>query len=283
MEQQEGKLKSLTIQEKLELIAIVESGRSVKDVAEEYAVNRNTLHYIFKNRDKIRDGVNAQPGISGFKRIKKTKCPELEKLVLDFMYESRAKGEKLSGSSIKAMALEFATELQVENFYASNGWLFAFFKRNQITISEFNRSVGPPNSTSPKVIETVRTITNEEIYDEDDQTDNSVIPKNEFEMVQIEEVTYDYNTNNNCSDLFETQIVQEEEEEEEAAREEVESDISWHNWCRMCGDCETLPELDVQITEIVQQLLYVSEILKFFTQIPSIYQNIFPDSTRGDH
>lgn len=69
-EQSEGKLKSLTLEEKLKLINLVESGRSVKEVAEEHGVNRNTLHYILKSRTRIRENVEANPGISSFKRIK---------------------------------------------------------------------------------------------------------------------------------------------------------------------------------------------------------------------
>lgn len=70
LEPTEGKLKSLTLEEKIKLIDQVEGGRSVKDVAEEHGVNRNTLHYILKNRSKIRDNISANPGISTFKRIK---------------------------------------------------------------------------------------------------------------------------------------------------------------------------------------------------------------------
>lgn len=70
LEPTEGKLKSLTLEEKMKLIDLVEGGRTVKEVAEEHGVNRNTLHYILKNRSKIRENISANPGISGFKRIK---------------------------------------------------------------------------------------------------------------------------------------------------------------------------------------------------------------------
>jgi hypothetical protein len=53
MDETQTKSKSLTILEKLEIIEMVENGRSVKEVAEETGINRNTLHYILKNRDKI--------------------------------------------------------------------------------------------------------------------------------------------------------------------------------------------------------------------------------------
>lgn len=56
-----GKMKSLTIQEKLVIIDMVESGKSIKDVSEETGINRNSLHYILKNRSKIREEVGKNP------------------------------------------------------------------------------------------------------------------------------------------------------------------------------------------------------------------------------
>lgn len=62
MEQQSsGKMKSLTIQEKLSIINMVENGKSLKEVAEELSINRNTLHYILKNREKIKAEIGKKP------------------------------------------------------------------------------------------------------------------------------------------------------------------------------------------------------------------------------
>ena len=272
MEQQEGKLKSLTLQEKLELITIVEDGRSVKDVAEEYAVNRNTLHYILKHKDTIRENLDARPGISNCKRIKKTKCPELEKRVLNYMYESRERHEKLSGSSIKAMALELASELEVENFSASNGWLFSLFKRHQITISEFNKGIksmvdSQKSSTcnsvneSKLLVETIVEPSPDDTFVESPTFHETESTKPEYELV----TSYDYNTSTNCNDYFETEIVNEDDHEERLIEEDVqETEPLWRSWCRMCGGCDATQRIDDDKIEIVQQLLNVSRKLKYF-------------------
>lgn len=55
------KMKSLTIQEKLEIIELVERGKTIKDISEETGINRNSLHYILKNRNKIREEVCKNP------------------------------------------------------------------------------------------------------------------------------------------------------------------------------------------------------------------------------
>lgn len=269
MEHHEGKLRSLTILEKLELISIVESGRSIKDVAEEYSVNRNTLHYILKNKDTIKANAKTWPGIATSKRIKKSKCPELEKRVLEFMYASRERNEKLSGSSIKAMALELATELQVENFSASNGWLFSLFKRNQITISEFNKgidtSVKPKKVQMDQRVTTVVTTVHEELHEDNIEAETSEryeeikyrsdesTPKGEYEMENFE-----YTTSDSCNELFETEIVEEEEPEERIIEEITESDSSWRNWCRICGGCGEMQVIDADKIEICQFIFSVS-------------------------
>ena len=260
MEHSSGKLKSLTLVEKLKLIEIVEMGRAVKDVAEEFAINRNTLHYILKNRDKIREGIIANPGIAGFKRIKQTKSPELEQRVLEYMLESRANDQKLSGSIIKTVALEFAAELGVANFAGSNGWLHSFFKRNKINISDFNKGVDPyseasitdPNKTNEyinqnqhdSVTEKTQLWANESNIDEDYQDNN-----------ESEEHA------NNTEDDYTIEMIDEELEESldsSQIQEDHLDDVAWKNWCRLCGKCETMTETEPQITEIVHNLLNVS-------------------------
>lgn len=268
MEQQEGKLRSLTLQEKLELITIVEDGRSVKDVAEEYAVNRNTLHYILKHKDTIRKNLDARPGISNCKRIKKTKCPELEKRILDYMYESRERQEKLSGSSIKAMALELASELEVENFSASNGWLFSLFKRHQITISQFNKGIKSMGDSQN--LSTCNSVNDSKLLEETIVTTPDTFVEaettfHEAETTKPEYENFDFNTNTSCNDFFETEVVNEDDQEERLIEEDVqESDPVWRSWCRMCGEYDAAQRIDEEKIEIVQQLLNVSQSFKKF-------------------
>lgn len=56
-----SKMKSLTIQEKLEVIEMIENGKTIKEVTESSGINRNSLHYILKQRNKIREEVNKNP------------------------------------------------------------------------------------------------------------------------------------------------------------------------------------------------------------------------------
>lgn len=61
MEKVATKLKSLTLKQKNDLIQLIEQGKSIKDVAQEMGISKNTLHYIYKNRDRYKVAVTNQP------------------------------------------------------------------------------------------------------------------------------------------------------------------------------------------------------------------------------
>lgn len=63
MSSQHSKLNSLTIREKIDFIDLIESGRSIANVAKEMRINRNTLHYIYKNKNKIKAEIFKTPVI----------------------------------------------------------------------------------------------------------------------------------------------------------------------------------------------------------------------------
>lgn len=238
----EGKLKSLTLQEKVRLINLVESGGHVKEIAEMYGVNRNTLFYILKNREKIRDSISTNPGLPNYKRIKTTKSPELERRVLEFMMLQRSQNQKLSGGIIKNQALEIASELKVENFGASNGWLCSFFKRNNISIAEFNRGADP--FAEQKQIEY------EEYYEEVDQGKVEPLLKHEA-GIRLEAVaTIEFEHEEVDSYMLEAEV-------EEEAVEEFDPP-AWLEWCRVCGNRETLDKVDSEVAEYANRVFKVS-------------------------
>lgn len=55
------KLKSLTIQEKIDIIDSIDNGKYVRQVSDELGISKNTLHYIYKNKEKIRSEALNKP------------------------------------------------------------------------------------------------------------------------------------------------------------------------------------------------------------------------------
>lgn len=74
----------------------------------------------------------------------------------------------------------------------------------------------------------------------------------------IQGIDYEYEHQDDSQELeeeFQIEMI-EDEQADEASYES--DDPPWQSWCRLCGNCETLPVLEVQHAEIVQQLLFVS-------------------------
>lgn len=159
-----------------------------------------------------------------------------------FRYDSQEKCIRLSGSIIKTVALEIASELNIPNFAASNGWLFSFFKRNNITISEFNKGqlysmIRAQRESSP----VVHCIVDDEAVEIQFAKQES---DEEIEMVFEEETSEEAEGEEDEIHYYEESIVVQE--------------ASWRSWCRVCGNRETQPELEFQHSEIMKQLYLVS-------------------------
>lgn len=258
MSKSTGKLKSLTLEEKMKLIELVEDGKSVRDVAEEYGINKNTLHYILKHRDKIRDGLCLKPNVLGRKRIKDAKFPELEQRVIDFMEQSRRKKQKLSGNIIKAVALEIAAEADAVNFAASNGWLFSFFKRNSITISEFNKGLDPYSQDKLSNMQPTENFSEASIQNIEEKIEYD--EESDINVEHLENVEYAFPSENEYSEeTFEAEKVSENQiADEQFEMEDKPMESPWRNWCRMCGCIDSTIELDLQSEPHFKQLLNVS-------------------------
>lgn len=150
--------------------------------------------------------------------------------ILNLLHESREKGEKMTGSIIKAIALEEALKMNINNFAASNGWLFSFFKRNAISINDFNKV----DSSGSKDL----------IYYEAPKTSDIKITQKLSSDIDVV-VKEDYVV----SDVFECIEAEEEELPEYTGQ--------WKNWCRFCGNEESLPELDSNQFDIIQRIFDV--------------------------
>lgn len=137
------KWQGITVETKLQLIEEYENGKSKKAISEKYKIGRNTLHYIFKHRDKFKDVKNNQSTLKA-KRIRDVRHPELDQRIAEGVHNIKERGEKVTGNLIKTFALTAAKDLNIRGFSASNGWLSSFLKRHQIRLSEFNSETSAP-------------------------------------------------------------------------------------------------------------------------------------------
>lgn len=152
------KRKKLSIEEKISVIEAVKRGSSQRSVAKLFDVSKTQVQHIIATKDELllehQESMNSNTPKP--KRHRKTNNEEINEATLNWFYERKANHLPLSGSMLQEKALELARQLNNQTFKASNGWLHAFIRRNNIVLKECAGSVAnvtdagetPSNSTS---------------------------------------------------------------------------------------------------------------------------------------
>lgn len=130
-----SKRKSLCIDEKAFLIRAIEAGETKSDVGKRFGFSRSTVSTIWKNREKI---LQAEESGKFSKKLKRPKYENLDQAMLSWFHRQRQNNMPVSGPIIKAKAEEFAKELRLMTFKASEGWLGKFKQRHHINYGKAN-------------------------------------------------------------------------------------------------------------------------------------------------
>ncbi|KAG7296602.1 hypothetical protein JYU34_020412 [Plutella xylostella] len=123
------KRKSLGIDEKVLLIRAIETGEKISDVGKRFGFSRSTVSTIWKNREKI---LQAEGAGKSSKKLKKPKYEDLDQAIITWFHRQRQNNMPISGPLLKAKAENFAEELGLTSFKASEGWLGKFKQRHHI-------------------------------------------------------------------------------------------------------------------------------------------------------
>lgn len=140
-----GKRKSIDLKTKLLIIAEVTKGRKYKEIKKQFNVSKSTISEIYKDREKYEES-NAG---SDVKRFRASNFPEVEMACLEWLKLVRAKNLPVSGPVLMEKAKEFAEELGINEFAASDGWLSKFKSRHSLV---FKAVVGESGSVTEEQI-----------------------------------------------------------------------------------------------------------------------------------
>ena len=136
------KRKKLSIEEKISVIEAVNKGSSQRSVAKLFDVSKTQVQHIIATKDELlleyQQSMNSSTPKP--KRHRKTNNEEINEATLNWFYERKAKNLPLSGSMLQEKALELARQSNNLTFKASNGWLHAFIRRNNIVLKECSGS-----------------------------------------------------------------------------------------------------------------------------------------------
>ena len=126
--------KELSLEKKIELIKA--SGKKPKrtqeQLGEEFGIGRSTVSGILRKRESYQKQWEENRSRKRQRLNKSTRLDSLNKLVFDFFCKARSKNIPVSGPMMQKKALEFANELEIEDFHASNGWLTKWKDRYNI-------------------------------------------------------------------------------------------------------------------------------------------------------
>ncbi|KAL4091479.1 hypothetical protein QTP88_026166 [Uroleucon formosanum] len=124
---------SIDLKTKQLILVEVEKGTLPKTkIAEKFGIPKSTLSTIIKNKDKIDEAV-ALGSTNSTKRLRKPMLEDVEKELLKWFKEARDSNIPLSGALVREKAKEICTSNGVEHMACSDGWLWRFQKRYNIS------------------------------------------------------------------------------------------------------------------------------------------------------
>ena len=143
------KPQAISIETKKEILAQLDSGTRQCDIAKKYGMSSSTVATILKYRSKI-ENVDCQPSR---KRMRCStvaeKGEELDEALFKWFKQARSLNIPISGPILLTQADQIATELGIDDFVPSNGWLHRFKGRKGISckvISGESASVTPEST-----------------------------------------------------------------------------------------------------------------------------------------
>jgi hypothetical protein len=131
-----GKRKVLTLEQRVQVVKMLDAGKSCRKVAEEMGCGKTQIQAIAKDKISILDEWE-KGGNSDLKYVKrrKTTYEALNQLVWDWFCAARSKNVPISGKMIQEKAIILALEMGHDDFSASNGWLESWKTRHNVKLA----------------------------------------------------------------------------------------------------------------------------------------------------
>lgn len=125
------KMNVLSLEDRISVINESKKGRSQRDLANQFNCGKSQIQNCLANRERFlkewEENVNKSK-----KKSRWQPNEEINSAVFEWFNRARAKGLPVTGPMLQEKALKFASDLQVVNFTASNGWLDRFRMRHNI-------------------------------------------------------------------------------------------------------------------------------------------------------
>ncbi|XP_074947037.1 tigger transposable element-derived protein 4 [Phalacrocorax aristotelis] len=121
--------KSISIEEKIDIISAVESGKKKADIAAKYGIKKNSLSSIMKNKEKVLEAFETLRFDPKRKRLRTAFYTDLEEALMKWYRIAQCLNVPVNGPMLRLKANDFARKLGHSDFKCSNGWLDRFKSR----------------------------------------------------------------------------------------------------------------------------------------------------------
>ena len=133
----QSKRKDLSVAEKLKVIDALTQKKTQMEVAKEFGISQTQVSRISGKRDEIRQKAKENTNITR-KRQRTGKSADVETALLRRFEQMRAKGAPVNGPLLKEKAESLAESLGVPGFEASNGWLYRWKERHNLSYKKMH-------------------------------------------------------------------------------------------------------------------------------------------------
>lgn len=123
---------SLTITEKLALLAEVEKGRKKVDICREYGIPSSTLSTYMNHKDVYLTAVRENRCEA--KRLRASHKEDLSRALLRWYHQTSALGSPPNGPQLQSKAEELARHLGYEDCTVSSTWIYRFRSRHSLNV-----------------------------------------------------------------------------------------------------------------------------------------------------
>jgi hypothetical protein len=141
------------LETKLEILKDVDNREEYDKIVQKYGLkNKSTISDIVRQMEKLLGlSVNLdKKSLKSVKRNRVSNYEDLDKALYLWFEATRRQGADITGHILRAQALYFAEQLNLNNFKGSNGFIDGFVKRHNI---KFNTKSGESESVSEETIE----------------------------------------------------------------------------------------------------------------------------------
>ena len=129
----------VTLEKKLDVIRMLEDGKSQRSVSSVFNIPKSTIADIWKQRAKITAHVSSSSCPASVKKrciVREGQFEQLDKVCYTWLMQQRSKGAPISGPLLQEKVLQlFPTvypHADANSFKASSGWLYRFCCRHGI-------------------------------------------------------------------------------------------------------------------------------------------------------